>query len=74
MKAVKQSPRKVVPMVSARLSRVKKAPSRALLNSLLAKVPAAVITPENCSWLADEAVASGISVIVTAVVAVIVGI
>jgi hypothetical protein len=44
------------------------------LFSLLAEVPAAVLAAENCSWLADEAIANGIPVIVTAVVAVIVGI
>jgi hypothetical protein len=58
--------------------RLKKAPGRALFNfvliSLLAEVPAAVLATEKCPWLADEAIANGIPVIVTAVVAVIVGI
>jgi hypothetical protein len=44
------------------------------LISLLAEVPAAVLAAEKCSWLADEAIANRIAVIVTAAVAVIVGI
>lgn len=47
---------------------------RALLVSLLAEVPATVLAAEKCPWLADEAIANGIPIIVTAVVAVIVGI
>jgi hypothetical protein len=45
-----------------------------LLISLLAEVPAAALATKNCSWLADEAIANRIAVIVTAAVAVIVGI
>jgi hypothetical protein len=52
----------------------KKRPVGRFLNSSLAEVPAAVLATENCSWLADEAIANGVTVIVTAVVAVIVGI
>ncbi len=52
----------------------KKAPGRALLKFLLAEVSAPVLATEKCSWLADEAIANRIAVIVTAAVAVIVGI
>lgn len=52
----------------------KKRPVGRFLISLLAEVPAAVLAAEKCPWLADEAIANGIPVIVTAVVAVIVGI
>jgi hypothetical protein len=44
----------------------------AFFDSLLAEVAAAVLATENCSWLADEAIASGVPIIVTAVVAVVV--
>jgi hypothetical protein len=44
------------------------------LISLLAEVPAAVLAAEKCSRLADEAIANGIPVVVTAAIAVIVGI
>jgi hypothetical protein len=44
------------------------------LVSLLAEVPAAVLATEKCSRLADEAIANGIPVVVTAAIAVIVGI
>ena len=50
----------------------KKRPIGRFLNSLLAEMSAAVLATENCSWLADEAIASGIAIIVTAAVAVIV--
>jgi hypothetical protein len=42
--------------------------------SSLAEVSATVLATENCSWLADEAILGGITIIVTAAVAVIVGI
>jgi hypothetical protein len=52
----------------------KKRPVGRFFISLLAKVPAAVLATEKCSWLADKAIANGIPVIVTGAVAVIVGI
>jgi hypothetical protein len=52
----------------------KKRPVGRFWISLLAEVPAAVLATEKCSWLADEAIANRIAVIVTAAVAVIVGI
>jgi hypothetical protein len=75
VQAVNQSPEKSCRGSRHVLSRVKKAPgASAFLDSLLAEVTAAVLATENCSWLADEAVASGVPIIVTAVVAVVVGI
>jgi hypothetical protein len=66
---------KVVPTVSARpFPRLKKRPVGRFPGSLLAQVRAAVLATENRSWLADEAIARGIPVIVSAAVAVIVGI
>lgn len=50
----------------------KSAQSGAFLNSLLAEMSAAVLATENCSWLADETIASGIAIIVTAAITVIV--